>query len=192
MQQRAIRTKKKLLSAALRMYTKKGYYYTTVDEIAKEAGVSTGIAYRYFKNKKELLLSALEDAFEHIREMTDTEEADFEDFDSFEEMIAYALCRFEAIHRKYYAFHEELEGLRHSDTDVKMFYNQIEHNAIRELTTKIPEPFSTLPNLTERVYLAVNLMENYCHMTVNAQREELDFHYIKKRTIAEVKGLFCD
>lgn len=34
---------------------KKGYHSTTVDEIAAEAGVSTGIACRCFRNEKDLL-----------------------------------------------------------------------------------------------------------------------------------------
>lgn len=59
-QKRAVETREKLLVAALDMYIEQGYHNTTVDEIAKYAGLSTGIAYRYFKNKKELLLKTVE------------------------------------------------------------------------------------------------------------------------------------
>ena len=58
-QARSIQTKENLLKAALAMYARKGYHKTTVDEIAAEAGLSTGIAYRYFKNKKDILLSVI-------------------------------------------------------------------------------------------------------------------------------------
>ena len=37
-----------------------------MDDIAQKAGLSTGIAYRYFKNKKELLLTAMSFAFEKL------------------------------------------------------------------------------------------------------------------------------
>ena len=39
-QPRAIQTREKLLQTALNMYTKHGYYATTVDQIAKEAGAN--------------------------------------------------------------------------------------------------------------------------------------------------------
>ena len=68
-QERALKTREKIMAAALELYTEKGYHKTTVDEIAQRAGASTGIAYRYFKNKKELLLAALTFAFEHLKEM---------------------------------------------------------------------------------------------------------------------------
>ena len=58
-QARSQKTRDSILQAALSMYAKKGYHKTTVDEIAAEAGVSTGIAYRYFRNKKDLLLSVI-------------------------------------------------------------------------------------------------------------------------------------
>ena len=113
-QERALKTREKLMAAALALYTEKGYHKTTVDEIAKKAGVSTGIAYRYFKNKKELLLAALTFAFEHLKEMVGISEEDF-----YNGGIEAVLVFFEKFHIEYRAFHEELEGLRHSDEDVR-------------------------------------------------------------------------
>ena len=59
-QERALVTRQKILDSAVGMYASKGYQKTTVDDIAKNAGLSVGVAYRYFKNKKELLLATLE------------------------------------------------------------------------------------------------------------------------------------
>ena len=66
-QERAVKTREKILATALQLYMERGYHAVTVDEIAKTAGLSTGIAYRYFKNKKDLLLAALTSAFENIK-----------------------------------------------------------------------------------------------------------------------------
>ena len=71
-QKRAVETREKIIVSALEMYAKKGYNKTTVDEIAKNADLSVGIAYRYFKNKKALLLSALEYGFGKISELSGT------------------------------------------------------------------------------------------------------------------------
>ncbi len=50
-------TCKKILDAATKVFTSKGYNGATTSEIAKEAGFSEGTIYKYFKTKKELFLS---------------------------------------------------------------------------------------------------------------------------------------
>lgn len=47
--------KERIIKAAFKIFTKKGYHETTMDDIAKELGVSKAALYQYFKNKKDLL-----------------------------------------------------------------------------------------------------------------------------------------
>jgi AcrR family transcriptional regulator len=47
--------KERIIKAAFKIFTKKGYHESTMDDIAKEIGVSKGALYQYFKNKRELL-----------------------------------------------------------------------------------------------------------------------------------------
>ena len=49
----------KILGAATKIFAEKGYQYATISDIAKEAGISTGLLYSYFKNKLDLLLSVV-------------------------------------------------------------------------------------------------------------------------------------
>jgi Transcriptional regulator len=49
----------KILKAALKVFTEKGYSASTTSEIAREAGVAEGTIFRHFKNKKEILLATL-------------------------------------------------------------------------------------------------------------------------------------
>ena len=48
-----------ILDAATKIFAEKGYLYATISEVAKEAGMSTGLLYSYFKNKLDLLLSVV-------------------------------------------------------------------------------------------------------------------------------------
>jgi AcrR family transcriptional regulator len=50
-----------LLSAALRVFARRGYREAGVDEIAAEAGYSKGALYWHFSGKEELLLTLLEE-----------------------------------------------------------------------------------------------------------------------------------
>lgn len=54
-QERKIETKKKIVDAAMALFSSKGYYQTSSKEIAREAGVSTGSFYTYFIDKKDAL-----------------------------------------------------------------------------------------------------------------------------------------
>jgi AcrR family transcriptional regulator len=47
--------KERIVKAAFKVFTEKGYHHSTMDNIAKEMGVSKGALYQYFKNKKEVL-----------------------------------------------------------------------------------------------------------------------------------------
>jgi len=47
-----------ILDAALRVFTRRGLHNTTLEEVAKEAGISKGTIYLYFKNKEELFVAA--------------------------------------------------------------------------------------------------------------------------------------
>ncbi|MDQ1146257.1 TetR/AcrR family transcriptional repressor of mexJK operon [Bacillus sp. SORGH_AS 510] len=65
-QERAQQKRKALLESGRAMFISKGYEQTTAKEIAAHAGVATGTFYRYFSDKRQLLLSLLEDKLERL------------------------------------------------------------------------------------------------------------------------------
>lgn len=50
-----------LLKAAIRVFARKGYHFTVMDDVAEEAGVSKGTLYLYFKNRDKLFESVFTD-----------------------------------------------------------------------------------------------------------------------------------
>lgn len=60
-QNRAIETRQKIVSAAYSLFFTNGYKKTNTIIIAKKANVSVGIVYSYFKNKDELFEMWLDD-----------------------------------------------------------------------------------------------------------------------------------
>jgi AcrR family transcriptional regulator len=55
--QRQERTRTELIEAAGRVFAKRGYHGASVEEIAAEAGYTTGAVYSNFKGKEELFLA---------------------------------------------------------------------------------------------------------------------------------------
>lgn len=56
----------KILRAAVKVFSEKGFYNSRVSEIAKEANVADGTIYLYFKNKDDILISLFEEEFGKI------------------------------------------------------------------------------------------------------------------------------
>lgn len=182
-QNRAVKTREKILETALRVYAGRGYYNTTMDEIAKAAEVSVGTAYRYFSDKKQLLLDALEYGFTHVSEFAGVSETDLtgDDLDK-------ALATFEKIHEEYFDLHDELEGLRHTDRDVRRFYHDFTEEALQRLHEKLPEEVRNRPNSLMNLRIAIGLMENHCHYCMHEAPDEQTAAYMRKRTV-ELAGI---
>ncbi len=49
-----------LLAAAATCFARRGFHRTTMDEIAREAGVSAGLIYRHFASKDQLIVAIVE------------------------------------------------------------------------------------------------------------------------------------
>ena len=61
----------KIIKISRRLFLEQGYENTTVRQILKKAGLSTGSLYHFFKNKEEILLFALKDALLEMSTLTD-------------------------------------------------------------------------------------------------------------------------
>jgi AcrR family transcriptional regulator len=53
-------TRERLVAAAAHLFNRDGYHRTDSNQIAKEAGYSTGVFYKHFKDKREIFLAAYE------------------------------------------------------------------------------------------------------------------------------------
>ena len=66
-QKRSIEKKEKIIKYGFDLICEKGYYSTNTAEIAKAAGVSTGLVYSYFNDKHDSLLAGLKRYGKEIR-----------------------------------------------------------------------------------------------------------------------------
>jgi AcrR family transcriptional regulator len=58
-------TKEKIIEVALKVFGRKGYFKTTVDDIAKTAGLAKGTLYLYFKDKESLYIATIDQQFKN-------------------------------------------------------------------------------------------------------------------------------
>ncbi|HSL43228.1 MAG TPA: TetR/AcrR family transcriptional regulator [Anaerolineales bacterium] len=60
MQQRSEETRSRILEAAVKLFSKRGYSKASVDNICTEAGISKGAFYHHFESKQALFLALLD------------------------------------------------------------------------------------------------------------------------------------
>lgn len=88
----------KILNAALKVYVKKGYDHASTNEIVKEAGISKGLLFHYFNNKKTLYLflfdHCIEVVVENFYKKVVMEEPDF-----FKRLQDMTLSKMEILHK---------------------------------------------------------------------------------------------
>lgn len=60
-----------IVRAARELFSSKGWQSTSMQEVASEAGISTGAVYRYFAGKEELLLAVFQRATDLMQEQFD-------------------------------------------------------------------------------------------------------------------------
>ena len=68
-QARAVETRKKIIQAAKVLIAAKGFADTSIEDIAKQAGVSTGSFYTYFKKKEDVVEALNQTDFYRLAEI---------------------------------------------------------------------------------------------------------------------------
>ena len=187
-QKRSIETRNKILEVGSMLMLQKGYHNVTTDDVAKAAGLSTGIVYHYFKDKKDILLVALELRANAMFENFTTKyaQATLVDFDSFLNSIFDFLIDY---HKKFWIIHEELESLCHSDAEIAATIDGFWQKTYLAITEIYVQKSGKPEHAAEKVRIALDLIEDYCHACMHPVVETLDQEYLRKAVVALVKNL---
>jgi len=68
---RGVAAQERLYRTAIRMISERGYEATTLREIAKEAGVSVGLLYRYFPSKQSVIIALYDELSQDFARQTE-------------------------------------------------------------------------------------------------------------------------
>ncbi|MEC0276091.1 TetR/AcrR family transcriptional regulator [Peribacillus frigoritolerans] len=122
-------SKEKIRAAAMELFIKQGYYATSISDIAKQAGISKGLLYNYYKGKEELLSEMVE---ARIKEVVEVMEEAFTLNTPREQLEHIINGAIDNIHQKpeVHRFYLHLQTQPESDEDlIKYSHLIIEENA---------------------------------------------------------------
>lgn len=185
-QERSIEKKNKIVQAGFELFSQVGYYCTNTAQIAKQAGVSTGIVYGYFKDKRDILLDVLsiyiERVFSPILLMIDKLQAPID----FDRLVSHVLDEGINIHKENAKIHEALHSMSHSDEEVNSKFITLEDDITKRIAQKLQSLGVDCANLLERVHLAMNVVQSFSHEYVYDKHPYIcydDMREIVKKTI---------
>lgn len=183
-QARSLQTKQKILDAGKKMIQQKGYYNVTTPDIAKAAGVSTGILYRYYKNKLAIVLEIMDQIVAEIihpmLEGLTQSVLKQENFIKFLEQVADDLCD---LHEELGQLHNDLATLLNSENEIQNYYYFLEEDIVKNLEQLLKDNGIYFENMSEKIHIAFNLLEDYAHEKVFHSHDYIDYDILKKEII---------
>ena len=188
-QKRSIETKEKIIEAGFELICNDGYYKTNTSKIAKKAGVSTGIVYQYFKDKKDILLSGLDKYADDIfYPMLNMSNIKF-DKNNFADIMKDMIAKYIGNHKLSKTAHEEITAMTHSDKDIAYFFYKREMDMTHKIVSALSENGFNIANINEKVHIVIGLIDNLCHEIVYHKHEELDYDIMTNVVINEIVNI---
>jgi len=88
-------TRKAILAAAIKLFSEKGFEETSIEELARAAGVGKGTIYGYFSTKQEIFLAFCEDEIEYV--FTRLEEEGDPAAPLLDQIVFLSMCQFDFV-----------------------------------------------------------------------------------------------
>ena len=189
-QERAIEKKNKIINAGYELFSEVGYYGTNTAEIAKRAGVSTGIVYGYFSDKRDIMICVLEIYLDTVvaplLRFFDKLKAPL----NLEEIVPTVINEVIKIHKNNNKIHEALHSLSGSDEAVNTKFIELEDN----LTLRISQVLINLglgkENIHEKVHFAMGILQDFAHEYVYDKHEYIDYFVMREMVSSMICKIF--
>lgn len=185
-QKRSIEKKEKIIKAGFDLICQNGYYNTNTAEIAKSAGVSTGIVYQYFRDKHDIFLAGIERYASSIfYPMLNVMETHF-DKNELDKILRKMITNFLENHKMSQIAHEEIIAMTHSDKDVAKFFHENEMKMTNSVANLLKSNGFILDNINEKVHIMINLIDDLCHEIVYHKHEEINYDIMTDLVINQI------
>ena len=185
-QERAIQKKIKIIEAGYKLFSEVGYYNTNTAEIAKCAGVSTGIVYGYFKDKRDILFEVLDMYMDNVYQPI------LEYFDSltspldFKKIVPDILDEAIKIHQRFAKIHEALHSLTPTDKKINDRFLELEDDITYEIADRFDKLNYKLDNKYEKIHFIMNIVQSFSHEVVYDKHKYIDYEKLRDLVISTI------
>ena len=185
----SIEKKNRIIEKGFELMCDKGYYNVNCIDIAKYAGVSTGIIYQYFENKKAIFLAGVRNYSDEII-LPIIDILNLKDIKTnLKEIVEKIIDNFINSHKISKRAHEQLMAMSHMDDTVSNIFNNREIELTKKIVKLLEENQFNSDNLEEKVHICIGIIDNFCHEVVYHKHELLDYNNMKKEIIKTIEYL---
>ena len=165
-QKRSIETREKIIDAGFDLICNDGYFNTDTAKIAKKAGVSTGIVYQYFKDKRDVLLAVLEKyadtIFNPILSISPTK-FNKEDLP---EILKGLLNNYIYGNKISAIAYKEIFSLSHYDEVIREFFIKKQKEILDKTCSILVDNGIDSTNIFEKVQLIMGIVDHLCNRII--------------------------
>lgn len=183
-QKRSIDKRNKIIRNGFILLCENGYFNTTTNDIAKYTGVSTGIIYQYFNDKKEIFIEGIKNYSDNIMfPILELLEQNKIHFNNMEKLLNNMLDIFIEKHTLSKKAHEEMIALSHLDEDIAQIFHEKEITTTNKIVEALTKNNIISENQFEKVHIIIGIVENYCHEVVYHNHTKINYKEMKKEVI---------
>lgn len=183
-QKRSIDKRNKIIRNGFILLCENGYFNTTTNDIAKYTGVSTGIIYQYFNDKKEIFIEGIKNYSDNIMfPILELLEQNKIHFNNMEKLLNNMLDIFIEKHTLSKKAHEEMIALSHLDEDIAKIFHEKEITTTKKIVEVLTKNNIIRENQFEKVHIIIGIVENYCHEVVYHKHTKINYKEMKKEVI---------
>lgn len=189
-QKRSIEKRNKIIEKGFELMCNNGYHATNTADIAKYAGVSIGIIYQYFTDKKEIFIEGAKkysnDIMFPIFSLIDENTKLPKDLKSFFKKIIEINKRQHTTSKK---AHQELTAMQHLDEDVEQIFKNSELAFSEKLYHLFINNDFDSNNLEEKMHLIVNLIDSLAHEEAYHKHDNLNYDVMENIVIDTILSI---
>ena len=189
----SIEKKNKILEKGFTLMCEKGYHNVNSVDIAKYAGVSTGIIYQYFTDKRDIFIEGIKNYSSNIMfPMINILDNTKIDKNNLEKILNIMIDSFIDTHKMSKKAHEELIAMSHIDDEINQIFKDNELKMNEKIVNTLKYNNFNVKNLNEKVHIIIGLIDNFCHEIVYHAHKSLNYDEMKKEVINIVLYLLKD
>lgn len=176
----SIKKKNDIIKKGFELICEKGYHNVTCVDIAKYAGVSTGIIYQYFNDKRDIFLAGIRDYSASILyPMLNISNIKLDSKEDFKSLLVKMIDKFIQKHTISKKAHEELMAMSCLDEEVAKIFKDYEIEMTEKIAKILEDNGFDIRNIEEKVHVVYGIMDNYCHEVVYHKHDKLNYEKMK-------------
>lgn len=183
-QKRSIEKRNKIIEKGFEVMCEKGYYNISTPDIAEAAGVSTGIIYQYFNDKKDIFIEGVKNYANTIMfPMLTVLENENIKINNIEQLLRNMINSYIKNHTISKKAHEELMAMSHLDDDVANIFKESEFAMTNKIVQILEYNNIVFENPVEKIHIVIGIIENLCHEVVYHKHNKINYEVMENETI---------